>query len=43
MRRCLELALRGVGRVEPNPRVGAVVVRGGRIVAEGWHERYGGA
>ncbi len=43
MRRALELARRGEGRVEPNPRVGAVVVRGGRVVGEGWHARYGGA
>ncbi len=42
MRRALELASFGEGRVEPNPVVGAVVVRDGRIVGEGWHERYGG-
>lgn len=41
MRRALELALRGFGSVEPNPMVGAVVVRKGRIVAEGWHEKFG--
>lgn len=40
--RCLELAEKGVGRVEPNPRVGAVLVKDGRIVGEGYHERYGG-
>jgi diaminohydroxyphosphoribosylaminopyrimidine deaminase/5-amino-6-(5-phosphoribosylamino)uracil reductase len=40
--RCLKLAERGVGRVEPNPRVGAVLVKGGKVVGEGWHERYGG-
>lgn len=38
MRRALELATRGWGRVSPNPMVGAVVVRDGRIVGEGWHE-----
>jgi diaminohydroxyphosphoribosylaminopyrimidine deaminase/5-amino-6-(5-phosphoribosylamino)uracil reductase len=43
MRRALELAQRGRGHVEPNPLVGAVVVRDGRIVGEGWHERYGQA
>jgi diaminohydroxyphosphoribosylaminopyrimidine deaminase/5-amino-6-(5-phosphoribosylamino)uracil reductase len=42
MRRCLELAARGRGSVEPNPLVGAVVARGGRVVAEGWHRRFGG-
>jgi diaminohydroxyphosphoribosylaminopyrimidine deaminase/5-amino-6-(5-phosphoribosylamino)uracil reductase len=42
MRRALELAARGAGRTAPNPRVGAVVVRGGRIVGEGYHKAYGG-
>ena len=42
MRRCLELALRGAGSVSPNPMVGSVVVHEGRIIGEGWHERYGG-
>jgi diaminohydroxyphosphoribosylaminopyrimidine deaminase / 5-amino-6-(5-phosphoribosylamino)uracil reductase len=36
--RARELALRGRGRVSPNPLVGAVVLRGGETVAEGWHE-----
>jgi diaminohydroxyphosphoribosylaminopyrimidine deaminase/5-amino-6-(5-phosphoribosylamino)uracil reductase len=43
MRRALELAERGRGYVEPNPLVGAVVVRDGECVSEGWHERYGQA
>jgi len=43
MRRALALARRGQGRVEPNPMVGAVVVRNGRIVGEGYHRRYGEA
>jgi diaminohydroxyphosphoribosylaminopyrimidine deaminase/5-amino-6-(5-phosphoribosylamino)uracil reductase len=43
MRRALELAERGRGFVEPNPLVGAVLVRQGRIVGEGWHQRYGQA
>jgi diaminohydroxyphosphoribosylaminopyrimidine deaminase/5-amino-6-(5-phosphoribosylamino)uracil reductase len=43
MRRALELAERGRGYVEPNPLVGAVVVRDGQIVGEGWHERHGEA
>ena len=42
MRRCLELAQKGQGSVSPNPMVGAVVVYQGRIVAEGWHQQYGG-
>jgi diaminohydroxyphosphoribosylaminopyrimidine deaminase/5-amino-6-(5-phosphoribosylamino)uracil reductase len=42
MRRALELAARGGNRTAPNPLVGAVVVRGGRIVGEGWHRAFGG-
>lgn len=42
MRRALELAERGSGSVNPNPLVGAVVVRGGKIIAEGYHRAYGG-
>lgn len=43
MRRALELAGRGIGHVEPNPAVGAVVVDDqGQIIGEGWHERFGG-
>lgn len=43
MRRALELAARGLGRVEPNPPVGAVLVDDAlRRVGEGWHERFGG-
>ena len=37
MRRALQLARRGAGRVSPNPMVGAVVVRDGQIVGEGYH------
>ncbi len=43
MRRALHLAKRGEGNVHPNPMVGAVVVRGGLPVSEGWHRRYGQA
>ena len=43
MRRALKLAERGRGFVEPNPQVGAVLVRDGRAVGEGWHQRYGQA
>ncbi len=42
MRRALALASRGRGRVEPNPMVGALIVRGDRILAEGYHRHYGG-
>jgi diaminohydroxyphosphoribosylaminopyrimidine deaminase/5-amino-6-(5-phosphoribosylamino)uracil reductase len=42
MQRALELAERGRGSVEPNPLVGAVIVRGGEVVGEGWHQRFGG-
>ena len=42
MRRALQLALRGQGYVEPNPMVGAVLVRAGEQVAGGWHRRFGG-
>lgn len=42
MRRCLHLAGNGVGRTSPNPMVGALVVREGAIVAEGWHDHAGG-
>lgn len=42
MDRALSLALRGWGRVSPNPLVGAVVVREGTIVGEGWHAEFGG-
>jgi diaminohydroxyphosphoribosylaminopyrimidine deaminase/5-amino-6-(5-phosphoribosylamino)uracil reductase len=42
MRRALALAERGRGHVEPNPLVGAVVVRDGVSAGEGWHQHYGG-
>lgn len=37
MKRALELAAQGAGRVSPNPMVGAVIVKDGRIVGEGFH------
>ncbi len=43
MRRALELALLGQGKVAPNPMVGCVVVHQDRIIGEGWHEQYGQA
>jgi len=42
MLRALRLAARGRGRVEPNPMVGAVIVKAGRIVGEGYHRAFGG-
>ena len=42
MRRCVELAKRGYGLVSPNPMVGAVLVRDGVVLAEGWHAVFGG-
>jgi diaminohydroxyphosphoribosylaminopyrimidine deaminase / 5-amino-6-(5-phosphoribosylamino)uracil reductase len=43
MRRCLQLAALGAGRVRPNPMVGAVLVYGERIIGEGFHQQYGEA
>ena len=40
--RALELAKKGEGHTRPNPPVGAVVVKGGKIIGEGWHKRCGG-
>ena len=41
MRRALELARKGEGHTSPNPMVGCVVVKDGRIISEGYHEKYG--
>ena len=43
MREALRLARRGIGTTHPNPRVGAVVLRGGEIVGRGYHARAGEA
>ncbi len=43
MHRALDLAWRGWGRVQPNPLVGAVLLRDGAIVGEGWHAEHGGS
>ena len=40
--RALELAKRGEGHTRPNPPVGAVIVKNGKIIGEGWHRRCGG-
>ncbi len=42
MQMVLELARRGEGKVSPNPMVGCVVVKEGRVIATGYHEAYGG-
>ncbi len=41
MRYAIELAKKGIGFVNPNPLVGAVIVKDGRIIGEGYHKRYG--
>ena len=43
MRAALKLAQRGVGSVEPNPVVGCIIVKAGRVVGKGWHKRFGAA
>lgn len=40
--RCFELAKMGEGFVSPNPLVGSVIVRNGKILSEGYHKKYGG-
>lgn len=42
MKRAFALAKLGAGRTSPNPMVGALLVREGRIIGEGWHKQYGG-
>lgn len=41
MQRAMELAENGRGFVNPNPLVGAVIVKDGRVIGEGWHRKYG--
>ena len=41
MQRCLDLALLGIGDVAPNPMVGCVIVHKGKIIGEGYHEKFG--
>ncbi len=43
MKRALRLALRGSGKVSPNPRVGCVLLKNDRVIGEGWHQAYGEA
>ncbi len=42
MARALQLARRGGRAVAPNPMVGAVIVKNGRVIGEGWHQKFGG-
>ena len=42
MRRAIRLAMNGRGRVEPNPMVGCVIVKDGRVIGEGFHQQFGG-
>jgi diaminohydroxyphosphoribosylaminopyrimidine deaminase/5-amino-6-(5-phosphoribosylamino)uracil reductase len=42
MNLALTLAKKGIGFVNPNPLVGAVIVKNGKIIGQGWHEKYGG-
>jgi diaminohydroxyphosphoribosylaminopyrimidine deaminase/5-amino-6-(5-phosphoribosylamino)uracil reductase len=41
MQRCLELAQLGLGSVSPNPMVGSVIVHEGKIIGEGYHQKFG--
>lgn len=43
IRRCIELAERGIGNVSPNPLVGSVIVFNDKIIGEGYHRKYGEA
>ena len=42
LRRAIRLAMNGRGRVEPNPMVGCVIVKGERVIGEGFHAEFGG-
>ncbi len=42
MEKAIELAIKGIGKVNPNPLVGAVIVKNDEIIGEGYHEYYGG-
>ncbi len=43
MKRCLQLAVKGLGTVAPNPMVGCVIVENGKIIGEGYHQQFGQA
>jgi len=42
IQRCFELARKGIGFVNPNPLVGSVITKNGKVIGEGFHEYYGG-
>ncbi len=41
MREAIRLARKGIGKTSPNPIVGAVIVRNGKIIGRGYHKKYG--
>ena len=43
MRLAMELAKKGCGFTSPNPMVGAVIEKDGKVIGQGWHKRYGQA
>ena len=43
MRDAIRLAMRGRGQVEPNPMVGCIIAKDGRVIGSGCHQQYGGA
>lgn len=43
IKRCIEIAKKGIGNVAPNPLVGSVIVYDNKIIGEGYHRKYGGA
>jgi diaminohydroxyphosphoribosylaminopyrimidine deaminase/5-amino-6-(5-phosphoribosylamino)uracil reductase len=43
MQMALKLAQRGIGSVEPNPAVGAVLVKANQVIVKGWHKKFGGS
>ena len=43
MKRCIELACKGFGKVSPNPMVGCLIVNKGKVIGEGFHQQYGSA
>ena len=43
MKMAIQLARKGAGQVSPNPMVGAVLVKNGKIIGKGYHKRFGGS